>query len=92
MLVWHLMTHMSGPIRFQTPPGRCQYRNQGFEDNQRILIRRMLRAMGATSIGLPTRHRMELRHLNRCSGRIVEVVSGLDLEEYFQQHILGPLA
>ena len=95
MLVWHLMTHMSGLTYgfHNTHPVDAMYRNQGFEWGQPEDIDLAACCERWAQLPLVFQPGTEWNYgiSTDVLGRIVEVVSGLDLEEYFQQHILGPL-
>ena len=95
MLVWHLMTHMSGLTYgfHNTHPVDAMYRNQGFEWGQPEDLDLAACCERWAQLPLVFQPGTEWNYgiSTDVLGRIVEVVSGLDLEEYFQQHILGPL-
>ena len=95
MLVWHLMTHMSGLTYgfHNTHPVDAMYRNQGFEWGQPEGLDLAACCERWAQLPLVFQPGTEWNYgiSTDVLGRIVEVVSGLDLEEYFQQHILGPL-
>ncbi len=95
MLVWHLMTHMSGLTYgfHNTHPVDAMYRNQGFEWGQPEDLDLAACCEQWAQLPLVFQPGTEWNYgiSTDVLGRIVEVVSGLDLEEYFQQHILGPL-
>lgn len=95
MLVWHLMTHMSGLTYgfHNTHPVDAMYRNQGFEWGQPEGLDLTACCERWAQLPLVFQPGTEWNYgiSTDVLGRIVEVVSGLDLEEYFQQHILGPL-
>ena len=96
MLVWHLMTHMSGLTYgfHNTHPVDAMYRNQGFEWGQPEDLDLAACCERWAQLPLVFQPGTEWNYgiSTDVLGRIVEVVSGLDLEEYFQQHILGPLS
>ena len=95
MLVWHLMTHMSGLTYgfHNTHPVDAMYRNRGFEWGQPEDIDLAACCERWAQLPLVFQPGTEWNYgiSTDVLGRIVEVVSGLDLEKYFQQHILGPL-
>ena len=95
MLVWHLMTHMSGLTYgfHNTHPVDAMYRNQGFEWGQPEDLDLAACCEQWAQLPLVFQPGTEWNYgiSTDVLGRIVEVVSGLDLEKYFQQHILGPL-
>ena len=95
MLVWHLMTHMSGLTYgfHNTHPVDAMYRNQGFEWGQPEDLDLAACCERWAQLPLVFQPGTEWNYgiSTDVLGRIVEVASGLDLEEYFQQHILGPL-
>ena len=95
MLVWHLMTHMSGLTYgfHNTHPVDAMYRTQGFEWGQPEGLDLAACCERWAQLPLVFQPGTEWNYgiSTDVLGRIVEVVSGLDLEEYFQQHILGPL-
>ena len=95
MLVWHLMTHMSGLTYgfHNTHPVDAMYRTQGFEWGQPEDLDLAACCERWAQLPLVFQPGTEWNYgiSTDVLGRIVEVVSGLDLEEYFQQHILGPL-
>ncbi|MFZ8821763.1 MAG: serine hydrolase domain-containing protein, partial [Ilumatobacteraceae bacterium] len=95
MLVWHLMTHMSGLTYgfHNTHPVDAMYRNQGFEWGQPEDLDLAACCERWAQLPLVFQPGTEWNYgiSTDVLGRIVEVVSGLDLEEYFQQNILGPL-
>jgi len=95
ILVWHLMTHMSGLTYgfHNTHPVDALYRNQGFEWGQPEDLDLAACCERWAQLPLVFQPGAEWNYgiSTDVLGRIVEVVSGLDLEEYFQQHILGPL-
>ena len=95
MLVWHLMTHMSGLTYgfHNTHPVDAMYRDHGFEWGQPEDLDLAACCERWAQLPLVFQPGTEWNYgvSTDVLGRIVEVVSGLDLEEYFQQHILGPL-
>ena len=95
MLVWHLMTHMSGLTYgfHNTHPVDAMYRNQGFEWGQPEDLDLAACCERWAQLPLVFQPGTEWNYgiSTDVLGRIVEVVSGLDLEEYFQRNILGPL-
>ena len=95
MLVWHLMTHMSGLTYgfHNTHPVDAMYRNQGFEWGQPEDLDLAACCERWAELPLVFQPGTEWNYgvSTDVLGRVVEVASGLDLEEYFQERILGPL-
>ncbi|NBS29294.1 MAG: class A beta-lactamase-related serine hydrolase [Actinobacteria bacterium] len=95
MLVWHLMTHMSGLTYgfHNTHPVDAMYRNHGFEWGQPENLDLAACCDRWAELPLVFQPGTEWNYgvSTDVLGRVVEVASGLDLEEYFQQRILGPL-
>lgn len=95
MLVWHLMTHMSGLTYgfHNTHPVDAMYRNNGFEWGQPEHLDLAGCCDSWAKLPLVFQPGTEWNYgvSTDVLGRVVEVASGLDLEEYFQQRILQPL-
>ena len=95
MLVWHLMTHMSGLTYgfHNTHPVDAMYRNQGFEWGQPEDLNLAACCDKWAELPLVFQPGTEWNYgvSTDVLGRVVEVASGMDLEQYFQERILRPL-
>ena len=92
--VWHLLTHTSGLTYgfHHAHPVDAMYRAPGSNGTRRQdSIRRVRRAMGAAATGFQPGSEWNYSALLDVLGRLVEVVSGQPLDEFFKQRIFAPL-
>jgi CubicO group peptidase (beta-lactamase class C family) len=95
MTVWHLLTHTSGmtyPFQFANPCDEA-YRLAGFGPDlrQEYDLAEACDRWAALPLLFEPGAEWNYSHSTDVVGRIIEIVSGQSLDEFFAERILGPL-